>query len=210
MPSHDGGWPRIDGEPYSSPAATGLALTALADTSTLNTDATRATLTDLDLTVPEPWLRDAPLADLTLLRQRLHTDLGLRLPCTDGEFVTIARGHWLTRSHHVRELPRVTAVARHLATPVPAAVASANDGRVVDAGLAAIGLAGLFQAVIAREHVERLKPDPECYLLAAAKLAREPARCLAFENTDEGITAALAAGLAVIDIRASIWNARRL
>ncbi|MFJ6775088.1 prenyltransferase/squalene oxidase repeat-containing protein [Kitasatospora sp. NPDC091257] len=26
----DGGWPRIDGEPYSSPAATGLALTALA------------------------------------------------------------------------------------------------------------------------------------------------------------------------------------
>lgn len=32
----------------------------LVDTSTINTDAVRATLTDLGLTVPEPWLRDAP------------------------------------------------------------------------------------------------------------------------------------------------------
>ncbi|MCX5114672.1 HAD family phosphatase [Streptomyces sp. NBC_00378] len=180
----------------------------LADTSTLNTDAARATLADLGLTVPEPWLQDAPLADIALLRQRLYTDLNLRLPCTDGEFVTIARRHWLTHSHQVREIPRVTAVARHLATTVPAAVASANDGRVVDAGLAAIGLAALFQTVVAREHVERLKPDPECYLLAAAELATEPARCLAFENTDEGVTAALAAGLTIIDVRATTWSAQ--
>ncbi|MFJ6775087.1 HAD family hydrolase [Kitasatospora sp. NPDC091257] len=180
----------------------------LADTSTLNNDAARATFTDLNLAVPEPWLQQAPLADLTLLRQRLYADLGLLLPCTDGEFVTIARGHWLTRSHQVRELSRVTAVARHLAMTVPTAVASANDGRVVDAGLAAIGLAGLFHAVIAREHVEHLKPDPECYLLAAARLATRPARCLAFENTPEGITAALTAGLTVIDVRASTWTAQ--
>ncbi|MBV6695602.1 HAD family phosphatase [Kitasatospora aureofaciens] len=180
----------------------------LADTSALNTDAARATLADLNLTVPEPWLQQAPLADLTQLRHRLHADLDLQLPCTDGEFVAIARGHWLSRSHQVRELPRVTNLARHLATTAPIAVASANDGRVVDAGLAAIGLTGLFQTIIAREHVERLKPDPACYLLAAAKLATDPTRCLAFENTDEGITAALTAGLTVIDIRATAWSAQ--
>lgn len=32
----------------------------LVDTSTINADAARATLADLGLTVPEPWLRQAP------------------------------------------------------------------------------------------------------------------------------------------------------
>lgn len=112
----------------------------LVDTSTINTDAARATLADLGLTVPEPWLRHAPLADLTALRHQLQTDHGLPLPCTDAEFVHRARAHWLARTILVKPVPRVTALARHLAAAVPTAVASANDGHVVRAGLNAAGL----------------------------------------------------------------------
>ncbi|MFD3788742.1 HAD family hydrolase [Streptomyces cyaneofuscatus] len=181
----------------------------LVDTSTLNTDAIRASLTDLHLTVPEPWLAGAPLADLTALRERLHHDLGLQLPGTDAQFVARTRTHWLTQARQARPITRVVALARHLAGTVPIAVASANDGHVVRAGLGAIGLGDLFQIIVAREHVTHLKPAPDAYLLAAGELAVPPSRCLAFENTDEGITAALAADLPVIDVREHTWTAQR-
>lgn len=181
----------------------------LVDTSTLNTDAVRDSFTDLRLAVPEPWLRNAPLADLTALRERLRSDLGLQLPDTDAEFVTRTRSHWLTRARQARPVTRVATLARHLAGTMPMAVASANDGQVVRAGLAAIGLDDLFQTVIAREHVAHLKPAPDAYLLAAAELDVTPDQCLAFENTDEGITAALAADLPVIDVRNRTWTVRR-
>ncbi|WP_327257243.1 HAD family hydrolase [Streptomyces sp. NBC_01244] len=180
----------------------------LVDTSTINIDAIRATLTALGLTVPEPWLREAPLADLTALRDRLRIDLGLSLPCTDREFVDRTRSHWLTRTHLAQPVPRVAALARHLATTIPVAVASANDGQVVRAGLTAVGLADLFGVIVAREHVTRLKPAPDAYLQATAQLDLPPGRCLAFENTDEGIAAALTAGMPVIDVRRASWTIR--
>ncbi|WP_051787915.1 MULTISPECIES: HAD family hydrolase [Streptomyces] len=181
----------------------------LVDTGTLNSDAVRASFTDFALTVPERWLHDAPLADLGTLRERLHADLGLQLPCSDQEFVARTRAHWLAGSLRARPVPRVVSAARHLAAAVPTAVASANDGQVVRAGLAAVGLADLFDVLVAREHVTRLKPAPDAYLLAVAKLAVAPHRCLAFENTTEGITAARAAGIPVIDIREDTWAIRQ-
>lgn len=180
----------------------------LVDTSTLNTDAVRASFTDLRLTVPPTWLRDAPLAELTALRERLYRDLGLHLHDTDAEFVERTRAHWLTLARRARPVARVVAIARHLAATMPLAVASANDGQVVRAGLAASGLDGLFRTIVAREHVARLKPAPDVYVLAARKLAVVSDRCLAFENTDEGITAALTAGIPVIDIRHRSWTAQ--
>lgn len=117
-----------------------------------------------------------------------------------------ARAHWLARTILVKPVPRVTALARRLAAAVPTAVASANDGHVVRAGLNAAGLAGLFPVLVAREHVTHLKPHPDAYLLAAAQLSQAPHRCLAFENTDEGVTAALAATMPVIDIRHRDWT----
>ncbi|MFE1790886.1 HAD family hydrolase [Streptomyces sp. NPDC059525] len=178
----------------------------LVDTHTVNIDAARASLTDLSLALPAHWLDQAPLADLTALRQQLHTDLGFRLPCTDKEFVDRTRAHWLTLAHQVRPVACVAALARDLAQTMPVAVASANDGQVVRAGLAAVGLDDLFDIVIAREHVTQLKPAPDAYQLAATKLATTPDRCVAFENTTEGIEAARTAGIPVIDIRNRTWT----
>jgi beta-phosphoglucomutase-like phosphatase (HAD superfamily) len=42
------------------------------------------------------------------------------------------------------------------------------------------------------------KPDPALYRLAAGSLKTLPAKCLAFEDSDHGITAATAAEVSVI------------
>jgi HAD superfamily hydrolase (TIGR01509 family) len=44
------------------------------------------------------------------------------------------------------------------------------------------------------------KPDPEAFLLAAAKLRVEPNTCLVFEDTEMGIQGATAAGMASVKI----------
>jgi beta-phosphoglucomutase-like phosphatase (HAD superfamily) len=45
-----------------------------------------------------------------------------------------------------------------------------------------------------------MKPDPEGYLTAAARLNVNPARCLAIEDTPTGVKAAKAAGMFVIAV----------
>jgi beta-phosphoglucomutase-like phosphatase (HAD superfamily) len=42
--------------------------------------------------------------------------------------------------------------------------------------------------------VARVKPDPELFLLAAARLGLAPAACVVFEDSPNGMRAALAAG----------------
>lgn len=61
-------------------------------------------------------------------------------------------------------------------------------------------LSPLFDAVVTGDEVQRHKPDPEAYLLAAASLSLAPAECLAFEDSAVGIAAAVAAGIPVVRV----------
>ena len=51
-----------------------------------------------------------------------------------------------------------------------------------------------------REDVERAKPDPEIYLLAAQKLDVSPEECMALEDSPNGVRAAVSAGMNVIAV----------
>ncbi|MCV5335454.1 HAD family hydrolase, partial [Escherichia coli] len=44
------------------------------------------------------------------------------------------------------------------------------------------------------------KPDPEIYLLAANRLDVEPSQCLAFEDSNNGVRAAVAANMVTYQI----------
>lgn len=55
-----------------------------------------------------------------------------------------------------------------------------------------------FAAIASGDEVERGKPSPDVYLLAAQRLGVDPARCLAFEDSDNGARAALQAGMRVV------------
>jgi HAD superfamily hydrolase (TIGR01509 family) len=57
---------------------------------------------------------------------------------------------------------------------------------------------GDFDITVDKSEVEATKPDPAAYEFAARKLAVEPGECVAVENNLDGVSAAKAAGIAVV------------
>src|SRR5262249_6802376 len=80
------------------------------------------------------------------------------------------------------------------------AVASSSTSAWVEGWLARHGISDLFDAVCSRDHVRRVKPAPDLYLLAARRLGAAPARCLVFEDSPNGIRAARAAGMRCVAV----------
>jgi len=98
---------------------------------------------------------------------------------------------------------------------VPCAVASSTVHREVERRLERAGLLGFFGAVCGGDEVARGKPEPDLYRLAVQRLGVEVHRCVAFEDSNYGARAALAAGLAVVvvpDLKPAEpeWQARCL
>ena len=60
--------------------------------------------------------------------------------------------------------------------------------------LAHFALDGLFDTMVLGDDVARLKPDPEAYQLAAARLQVAPGECIVIEDSEVGIAAARAFG----------------
>ncbi|NNE81901.1 MAG: HAD family phosphatase [Silicimonas sp.] len=63
-----------------------------------------------------------------------------------------------------------------------------------------VGLLPAFVDVIGGDSVTSNKPHPEPYLKGALAVARDPANCVAFEDSDTGTRAAVAAGCRVWQI----------
>lgn len=75
------------------------------------------------------------------------------------------------------------------------AVASSADRVKIDINLKGIGLnPAIFDAIISGEDVERKKPFPDIYLLAADKVGEKPQNCIVIEDAVSGIAAGKAAG----------------
>ncbi|QEU95616.1 HAD family hydrolase [Streptomyces kanamyceticus] len=76
------------------------------------------------------------------------------------------------------------------------AVVTSATRVLAEARLAEVGVRpGL---VIAADDITRGKPDPEPFLLAAAKLGVDPARCVVFEDAPAGLQAGRAAGMKTV------------
>lgn len=58
------------------------------------------------------------------------------------------------------------------------------------------GIPRYFELILAREDYQLSKPDPEPYLTALERLQLTAAECLVIEDSERGLTAAKAAGLA--------------
>ncbi|MGH2679302.1 MAG: hexitol phosphatase HxpB [Actinomycetota bacterium] len=82
------------------------------------------------------------------------------------------------------------------------ALASSSPMPLIRAVLTLGGLADRFDVVVSGEDVERGKPDPAVYLSAARALGIVPERCLAVEDSLNGVRAAKAAGMTCIAIPA--------
>ena len=64
-----------------------------------------------------------------------------------------------------------------------------------------LGLADAFDFVATRDDVEHGKPDPEIYLLAAEHLGIPAERCVAIEDSPNGVLSASRAGMFVLGVR---------
>jgi HAD superfamily hydrolase (TIGR01509 family) len=59
---------------------------------------------------------------------------------------------------------------------------------------------GTFSAVVTGDQVERGKPAPDPYLVAAAQLGRRPQDCLAIEDSPTGVASSTSAGVPTIAV----------
>jgi beta-phosphoglucomutase-like phosphatase (HAD superfamily) len=85
---------------------------------------------------------------------------------------------------------------------LPVAVATNSTTASARRNLRGAGLLPLIgeARVFGRDQVDRPKPAPDLFLMAAAVLEVVPARCLVFEDSDPGVAAALAAGMTVVHV----------
>ncbi|MBC2878222.1 MULTISPECIES: HAD family hydrolase [Streptomyces] len=82
---------------------------------------------------------------------------------------------------------------------VPTALVSASHRHIIDRVLRTLGPEH-FTLTVAGDEMERTKPHPDPYLLAAARLGVAPERCAVVEDTMTGVTAAEAAGCRVVAV----------
>lgn len=82
---------------------------------------------------------------------------------------------------------------------VPTALVSASHREIIDRVLHSLGPEH-FTLTVAGDELARTKPHPDPYLLAAARLGADPARCAVVEDTMTGVTAAEAAGCRVVAV----------
>jgi HAD superfamily hydrolase (TIGR01509 family) len=83
---------------------------------------------------------------------------------------------------------------------IPFAVVSGSTRESVAASLASLHLLDRFETLVCAGDYQESKPDPEGFLLAAARLGVVPESCLVFEDTEMGIQAARAAGMASVKV----------
>jgi HAD superfamily hydrolase (TIGR01509 family) len=89
-------------------------------------------------------------------------------------------------------------------------LASSSRRIWIDATLSSLSLSAAFDAIVSGDDVERSKPDPQIYLLAADHLGVPPGRCLAIEDSPNGVRSARGAGMVVLGVRTSYTAHLRL
>jgi HAD superfamily hydrolase (TIGR01509 family) len=108
------------------------------------------------------------------------------------------------------ELKAVPEVLEHIEAQhgrIPFAVVSGSARDSVTASLETLKLLDRFETLVCAGEYKKSKPDPEAFLLAAARLGVEAGKCLVFEDTAMGIQAATAAGMASVRVPAP-WERR--
>lgn len=90
-------------------------------------------------------------------------------------------------------------LAELTASGIPSALVTMSIGRMAARVVEAIGFPA-FDTVVSGDMVVDGKPAPDCYLLAARTLGVDPARSVAIEDSEYGVAAAVAAGMATIAV----------
>ncbi len=100
----------------------------------------------------------------------------------------------------IKAIPEVVEHIHQQHGLIPMAVVSGSRRNSVVSSLSALHLLDKFDLLVCAEDYALGKPAPDCFLTAASRLGVEPGHCLVFEDTELGIEAATAAGMASVRV----------
>ena len=101
-------------------------------------------------------------------------------------------------THDVPLKPGVLDFLKRLkAQGIRTGIATSNSKELVEAVVKSLNISEYFDEIHTSCEVAKGKPAPDIYLLVAECLEVEPARCLVFEDIEEGILAGKRAGMEV-------------
>ena len=170
----------------------------IADSMPLHYIAWKKALSEWNCTFDEQLfyaLGGTPVAEIVSM---LNNKYGLSMPV---ESVSSRKENlYMELLPQLRAVPEVVEQIDAQHGRIPFAVVSGSTRESVIASLNSLKLLDRFDTMVCAGDYKKSKPDPECFLLAACKLAVAPESCLVFEDTDMGIQAATAAGMASVKI----------
>ncbi|MGI8745898.1 MAG: HAD-IA family hydrolase [Bryobacteraceae bacterium] len=151
--------------------------------------------------------------------ERHHVPLQDVLRFSHGRPTVDSMEHFLPGQDHAAELAEMLLFEEQVTdgiTAVPGAVEAMNavksgkwavvtsaPRKLAGIRLAAAGLS-VPKVLVGVDEIERGKPDPQGYLMAAERLNIAPADCLVFEDTGPGIEAGLRAGMQAVGLLTTV------
>lgn len=128
----------------------------------------------------------------------LNKEQGLNMPV--AEVSLRKEGLYLEILSQLKAVPEVLEHIEASHGRIPFAVVSGSTRDSVTASLKALKILDRFNTLVCAGDYQNSKPDPEPFLVAAKRLKVAPQDCLVFEDTEMGIQAATAAGMASVRI----------
>lgn len=149
------------------------------------------------------WREEAPRTMMgmssTEWARYLRDQLGVPLEVEEINRRVVARMQELYRAE-LPLLPGAVEAVQSLHRHWPLGLASSSNREIIDEFLLQTKLGDAIGAAVSSEEVERGKPAPDVYLETARRLGVRPERCVAVEDSSNGLRSAVAAGMAVIAV----------
>jgi HAD superfamily hydrolase (TIGR01509 family) len=133
----------------------------------------------------------------------------LGLPITPAEYVAQREGELHRMFEDVAVMPGAAALIEALrARGIPIAIATSGHRKITEHKLAKHAFLRSADVLVCGDdpRLKNPKPAPDIFLLAAQDLGAAPARCLAVEDSVNGLRAALAAGMRTVALVDPRWG----
>ena len=146
---------------------------------------------------------DQPAALDQLARAELQNLSDTRAGLAGAEHRSDIRHHQPRADRYRQHLPLLPGAVEAVlaaAQRCPVAIASSSPPALINEVLRVTGLDEIVKVALSSELTGAGKPAPDVYLAAAKGLGVDPARCVAVEDSTNGIKSALNAGMIVVAV----------
>jgi len=172
----------------------------LLDTEALIIQAGKTAFTSVGVEAPVDFFHWCVGVDTATCRAKARELFGQDLDIDHVERVMDDEWERLTSTHIPFKLGAERVLDYLAGMSIPRAIATSSSLESAKRKMRVARLERWVETVVSVDCVSNAKPAPDPYLHAAKLLGFEPNRCLAFEDSDTGARAALAAGMTVVQV----------